>query len=113
MQRKIKIPSLLVKRNFGLVIKNLLVEEKLILAILTKIMFKDQLLIQDAMEQCTGSIKKLLTGNKVYLRKAVENAVAVLARSPKQGKEFFNELNKVKTISSSKLILIEQGTYRC
>ena len=71
-------------------------EEKLILAILTKMGLKDQMLAQDAIEECTSSLKKLLTSNKEYLRKAVENLVAVLARNPKQGKDFFNELNKVK-----------------
>lgn len=61
-----------------------------------KVVSKDPILALDAMDPCFGPLKKLLTGSKYYLKKLVENVVSILARNPKQGKEFFTDLNKVK-----------------
>lgn len=58
-------------------------------------MVRDQLLVSDAIEQCIVPLKKLLTSNKTYLKSLVENALTLLIRDPKHGKEIFNELNKV------------------
>jgi len=70
------------------------VEETLILMILMKVIMKDSNLALDAMDPCFDSLRKLLTGNKYYLKKLTENVVSILARNPIQGKEFYTNLNR-------------------
>lgn len=90
------------------------VEEKLILYILIKMLLKDQLLVADAIEQCVLPLKQLLLSNKTYLRPLVENALSILIRDPKKGKDIFNELNHVKNYSFVQK-LTREGTrnYQC
>jgi len=80
------------------------VEETMILMILMKVVLKDPIIALDAMDPCFDSLKKLLTGHKYYLKKLTENVVSILARNPKQGKEFFTDLNRDGEIISVAII---------
>lgn len=74
---------------------NLLVEEKLALYLLLKIMYRDNSIVPEVVDECLLSLKKILSGPKTYLKNILENIITLIAHNRERGREAFIEINKV------------------
>ena len=67
----------------------------MVLSLLLKILLKDPSFVPDAVDACTGPLRKIIRGQKAYLRPFAEECITVFCRNPEKGKEAFSEINKV------------------
>ena len=72
-----------------------IVEEKLVLSILLKILYKEKSIIPDFIDESLESIQRILASEKTYLRSILESIVTLIAQDPNCGREAFKQVNKV------------------